>query len=87
VSRLLKQRQSGRISDHEWEQLLALQSHQEHLMAVNKEQREKLSILTEAIQNFSAPDESAQTILQLLCRVSPAHRFAKRHHLITVGYD
>ncbi|KAL2425377.1 hypothetical protein ABEF91_007392 [Exophiala dermatitidis] len=69
VIRLLKQHKAGILPPGEWEQLLALQSHQQDLANAGGQRWQDLLIMSQGIKGYSGTDEDDDLILRLSCAV------------------
>ncbi|EXJ89664.1 hypothetical protein A1O3_02731 [Capronia epimyces CBS 606.96] len=67
IIRLLKQYKAGMLPDGEWEQLLALESHQEDFAKAGGQRWQDLLIMMQGIKGYSGTDESPDLILRLVC--------------------
>lgn len=79
--RLIKQHKAGLLVEGGWEQLLALESHQDDLRTIGghqgRQRWQDLLLMTQAIKSYSATELSLELILQLLCIVRPGLRRAR----------
>lgn len=70
VIRLLRQHKAELLPEGEWEQLLALESHQDDLAKSESRRWQDLLIMMQGIKGYSETEHSPDLILRLICVVS-----------------
>ncbi|KIW90463.1 uncharacterized protein Z519_09109 [Cladophialophora bantiana CBS 173.52] len=67
IVRLLKQHKAHLLPHSEWDQLLALESHQEDLLNAGGKRCQEIFIMMKGIKSYCGTDHSEETILRLAC--------------------
>ena len=67
IVRLLKQRFNNLIDDKDWEDLLALESHQDDLSNAGGERWQDVFLMAKAAQKYSGTKDSMSLVTQLYC--------------------
>ncbi|KIX06381.1 uncharacterized protein Z518_04357 [Rhinocladiella mackenziei CBS 650.93] len=67
ITRLLKQHKAGMLTKGEWEELLALESHQQDMAKEGGERWQDFLLMIQGIVSYSGTNHTPDVILRLLC--------------------
>lgn len=69
IIRALKQHKAGLISDSEWHDLLALESHRSEIQDAGDERMQDVFVMMKGIKGYCGTEHSEEMILNLACIV------------------